>query len=339
MKRRQIMRRGSSYLLTLIAFIHCCAFASLSEAAVGDVVATIPDNTQDNDVGITFLNGHLWVAGHFGKLYEVDPSSGQILKTVTTSFTHGFMGLANDGASLYVVNHQDGKIYHLGTNGVVKSGTFVTPNPQTSVERGQKGLTLQAPGTLWYADNFSKLILKINKLGTIIHGFKAPGSSPQGLTWDGEFLWHFDNVTDKIYQLDPVNGKVITSFPAPFATGEGDLAFDGTYLWYSSNEADKFYKIDIGLSPARFALRFDGSQNYVQVPNSAAFYPTNLTVEAWVKFPVNPTGDNLQYFIDTTGDLDDNGFGLTWEGRNVGEFRALIRTSSGLAVAGDNGKA
>src|SRR5947208_1755468 len=51
------------------------------------------------------------------------------------------------------------------------------------------------------------------------------------------------------------------------------------------------------------AFTFDGTNSYVQFPDSPAFHPTNLTVEAWIRFSgldsagsgASPAGD--QYII------------------------------------------
>jgi hypothetical protein len=48
-----------------------------------------------------------------------------------------------------------------------------------------------------------------------------------------------------IYQLNPSDGSVITSFSAP-GSEIGDLTWDGCYLWCNDNLALKIYQIDVG---------------------------------------------------------------------------------------------
>ncbi|MDD5139753.1 MAG: immunoglobulin domain-containing protein [Verrucomicrobiales bacterium] len=64
------------------------------------------------------------------------------------------------------------------------------------------------------------------------------------------------------------------------------------------------------------AFNFDGTNNYVSIPNSTALQPTNLTVECWVKFKSlnssqssNP-GHQYIVFKQNTRTTDFEGFGL-----------------------------
>src|SRR4051812_14933961 len=42
------------------------------------------------------------------------------------------------------------------------------------------------------------------------------------------------------------------------------------------------------------AFTFDGTNNYVQIPDSTLLRPTNLTIEAWVRFDgLDSTGNSL----------------------------------------------
>ena len=59
----------------------------------------------------------------------------------------------------------------------------------------------------------------------------SPSDFPTGLTWDGEYLWNADYMSEKIYKIDPDDGRVIKSFAAPRSDPEG-LAWDGGYIWH-----------------------------------------------------------------------------------------------------------
>jgi len=81
------------------------------------------------------------------------------------------------------------------------------------------------------------------KVGDILTVHKTPGPCPTGLAFDGKHLWLADNFTDKIYKIDPENGKVIKSFTSPGHNPEG-LTWDGNHLWHIDAEEDHMYKID-----------------------------------------------------------------------------------------------
>lgn len=79
--------------------------------------------------------------------------------------------------------------------------------------------------------------------GEIVRQFAAPGESPRGLAWDGTHLWVGDDGADKIYKLDPANGKVLGSFEAPNGELRG-LVWHDQHLWSSDNGTRKLYKLD-----------------------------------------------------------------------------------------------
>ncbi|MCK5078221.1 MAG: transglutaminase, partial [Calditrichia bacterium] len=68
--------------------------------------------------------------------------------------------------------------------------------------------------------------------GDVEKQIPAPGSCLTGLTFDGKHIWGVDRKSDKIYKIDPADGKIINSFTSPgyFPTG---LAWDGEHLWVS----------------------------------------------------------------------------------------------------------
>lgn len=88
--------------------------------------------------------------------------------------------------------------------------------------------------------------------GEIIKSFNIETDFPTGLTYDGKNLWLADRKTDKIYCINPVDGKTIKEISAPAYWPTG-LTFDGTHLWgvdlkggipLSENYNGLAYKID-----------------------------------------------------------------------------------------------
>lgn len=78
--------------------------------------------------------------------------------------------------------------------------------------------------------------------GEVIKSFAAPSAAPRGLTFDGKYLWHCDNGTDLIYQLD-LDGKGIKSFAAPSSNPPG-LTFDGKHLWHCDHNTGLIYQLN-----------------------------------------------------------------------------------------------
>ena len=77
----------------------------------------------------------------------------------------------------------------------------------------------------------------------IVFLFTAPGPSPQGLAWDGTYLWVSDDSTDTIYKVNPSDSSVVLSFDSP-GSDPKDLAWDGTNLWVVDGEEVTMYKLN-----------------------------------------------------------------------------------------------
>jgi lysophospholipase L1-like esterase len=88
------------------------------------------------------------------------------------------------------------------------------------------------------------------------------------------------------------------------------------------------------------AFGFDGTNAYVQIPDSPAFHPTNFTIEFWVRFTSldsagsggSPAGDQYIVFKQNSRNSSFEGFDLskTRSGNDV--FRFLVSSSSGQSV-------
>lgn len=71
---------------------------------------------------------------------------------------------------------------------------------------------------------------------TVVNSFDAPDTGISGLTWDGTDLWAVDGTTQYVYQLDPSNGDVLSSFYITDQTSTynpvpGGLAYLGSSLF------------------------------------------------------------------------------------------------------------
>ncbi|MCP4633434.1 MAG: lactonase family protein [candidate division Zixibacteria bacterium] len=83
----------------------------------------------------------------------------------------------------------------------------------------------------------------LTKPGEVILQFSSPGPCPQGLAWDGEYLWVADDSTDTIYKLNPLDGTVIHSFASPGSKPRG-LAWGNSHLWSLDDSDKKIFELD-----------------------------------------------------------------------------------------------
>ena len=81
--------------------------------------------------------------------------------------------------------------------------------------------------------------------GRVIRSFAAPGLLSFGLAWDGARLWVQDDVSNLIYQLDPVTARVLRSFTQPHADITGICVVPGRNLYAVSSSANLVYEVDI----------------------------------------------------------------------------------------------
>jgi transglutaminase-like putative cysteine protease/sugar lactone lactonase YvrE len=92
--------------------------------------------------------------------------------------------------------------------------------------------------------------------GTVLERFPLEVRAPTGLTWDGSHLWLADLDTARLYRLDPVTGKVVTSLEAPGYQPLG-LAWDGTRLWVVDALDGTAYAVDPASGLTTRALPLD----------------------------------------------------------------------------------
>ena len=108
-------------------------------------------------------------------------------------------------------------------------------------------------------------------VGTASHGIAvegvllslaSPGPDPTGLAYDGASLWVSDATTNRIYEIRPTTGAILTSFdapgeaaaasdaaekgivPVPTAGTPAGLAWQDGALWVACASDGKLYKVD-----------------------------------------------------------------------------------------------
>lgn len=74
----------------------------------------------------------------------------------------------------------------------------------------------------------------------ILQTMEGPGSSAEGIAWDGKTLWISEPTT--IFNLDE-SGKVLSAQPAPEVT-PGGMTWDGNHLWLYTTNYSFVYELD-----------------------------------------------------------------------------------------------
>jgi len=98
---------------------------------------------------------------------------------------------------------------------------------------------------------------------TVIHQIPSPDTYSAGLAWDGQSLWNCGAFTSMMYELDPSDGTVLTSYNTGIPDLRG-LAFGDDHLWVSSWITETIYELVpadgtiVHSFPAPFAGKPDG---------------------------------------------------------------------------------
>ncbi|MDI6840591.1 MAG: C25 family cysteine peptidase [bacterium] len=80
--------------------------------------------------------------------------------------------------------------------------------------------------------------------GDVMYGFYAPGDWSYGIASDGEKLWVTVAIPSLIYAVNPINGSVIKTIPAPGGYDCIGITYDSGFLWVNNEKTGKIYKID-----------------------------------------------------------------------------------------------
>jgi sugar lactone lactonase YvrE len=80
-------------------------------------------------------------------------------------------------------------------------------------------------------------------VGDTVRTIPTPFRCPQGLTFDGKYLWNVDRRSDQIYKIDPAAGAIVDSIATPGYIPRG-LTWDGKWLWCADAEEGNICAID-----------------------------------------------------------------------------------------------
>ena len=175
-------------------------------------------------------------------------------------------------------------------------------------------------GYLWVADcsanelgyGGNDIIYKLDSSGNIITSFPS-NDGPNGLAWDGDYLWYTSWETEQIYKVDSDDGEVIYSISAASVRPKG-LEFTNGYLWLRSRDFDNniftIYNMDpyIGIINESFISNDVGSialdEQYLW---SASIYSTILS-QIDIGYEGNDSGCTDPYACNYDPDaIEDDG--------------------------------
>jgi hypothetical protein len=177
---------------------------------------------------------HLWLADWgapgTGRIYKVDPSSGDTLYSIPSPDKWPG-GVAWDGVNLWIAGYITVRKVDPATGDVLDEFSVIySPQPGGLAWDGQ-GVYYGSSGTSGGADG---RIHKYAVDGTHITAFDSPHDDPElaGLAFDGAHLWVGMRYDDSLYVLDPEDGTVLRSLYV--SSRSGDVTILGGYVWTGS---------------------------------------------------------------------------------------------------------
>lgn len=189
---------------------------------------------------VTWDGEHIWTATLWGTVYQIEPTTGEVLKTFQLPLPQPW-GMTWDGEHLWINDFAEIKIYEVDP----EDGAIISSFQIPGLTGGCKGLTWDGQHlyTLgWATPN----IYKFDRTGNLIKTITMKDGIGGGLAWDGECFWAPGR--RGICKID-TSGTIVGEI---YAASEGtwDMTWDGTYLWATqrTNENwldDKIFQLEI----------------------------------------------------------------------------------------------
>src|SRR5262245_28169874 len=94
--------------------------------------------------GLAFVDGHVWVANGNANVSEIDPGTGQVLRTIRVG--NGPLGLGGRGHELWVANSIDGTLARVDTRTARVTWVAIGPRP-VAVAAGKDAVWVTLAGS------------------------------------------------------------------------------------------------------------------------------------------------------------------------------------------------
>ena len=181
----------------------------------------------------------------------------------TESFGVGLapVGIAFDGANIWVVNNLDNTVTKLRANdgtvlGIFNSGNF----PREIVFDG---------ANIWVSNGNNSSVTKLRASDGAMLGTFSVGQDPERMAFDGTNIWVANNQSNSLTKLRASDGKRLAT--CPVGNGPNGVAFVGASIWVANGADNTVWKLratDCSIEgkfsvPNPDAIAFDGANIWV----------------------------------------------------------------------------
>ncbi len=228
-----------------------------------------------------------------GYIYALD-STGTPVDSIVTGLSSS-QGLAWDGSHFWYIrgSGSSGRIYKITPAGAIVDS--IIP-PSTSWFLG--GACWDGTG-LWvslYSPNADAGLYKYNvATKTIIDTIRSIGQQPQGIAWDGQYLYYAMDLNSTepnlnlIYVVNPVTRDTVRTIPMPeppnVDSNPRGLAWDGRFLWLVAEP--------VGAASGRSLYKYDLSGTGtpdIDMPGLVDFGGSRIGVQKTINITISNLG-------------------------------------------------
>lgn len=211
-----------------------------AQSEVAPDASTKVSNVNRNLDGLLDKTENGNTAAHGNQMATISQDLSRVINTLPTPGRNG-QGLTWDGKYLWSSDIIEDTMYKLDpVTGNVLNSFPVNYTVSGIAWDGVNLLTVRSGASVATADT----ILKWDPDTGALSGFTLTNfDRPQGITWDGQYLWVNDFKDGILKRIDPDNGQLVHSIPAPGNRSIG-LAWDGHYLWSDDFGTHLLYQIE-----------------------------------------------------------------------------------------------
>jgi YVTN family beta-propeller protein len=174
-------------------------------------------------------------------------------------------GVIFDGQNIWaaIQNPSGGVVKRLDRTGRVLSATAVGSAPLEMAFDGKN---------VWVADYTSSDLMVVNSSGTVLSTISMPGANPEGLVFDGTYIWSANNGVgaNSVSKFNATTRTLVATYPA--GRNPDGVAYDGSRLWVTNSYSNNVWVLNpntgaqlaaygTGIFP--LSIIFDGTNMWV----------------------------------------------------------------------------
>lgn len=264
---------------------------------------------------VAILTGLVFVAaGAIGGKAAAAANATMTVYTVTVGDSSSSVvnGVIFDGKYIWaaIQNPDGGVVQKLSASGTVISTTGVGSAPLE--------MAFDRKSNIWVTNYTSSSISVVGEGGNLVTTISVPGTNPEGIVFDGEYMWvaNNGNNSDSVSKFDAANMALVGTYSVGHSPD--GVAFDGNNIWVTNSESNNVW-----------VLNRNGRQIAAY---GTGVFPLSLISDGHNMWIGNGTGVNVGPQVAGTGSLTKISIA---NGQSMGTF-SIGHHVRGLAYDGDS---